>query len=664
MANLQYIGARYVPKFYLNPDDSSNDWKSGVLYEALTIVTYNNDSYTSKITVPASVGNPADNPQYWACTTKYTAALQALQTIVQNLEDYVDIIPLHTVSDTVSGAINELYDKLELSLNSLMTRPFIAQRIGSPAPNVWIGQCGAYANGKYILVGTNGDTNINIGIVDPATFNIDNVYTFNYAIHPNAAFIVGGHLYVVDSLAHDLYKFKIAGMVFEEKITTFEYTNCFGGSSYGDYVYLMGGSNVYILDTAFNFVKLLQLDLPKSSSGFNVRQGVFAYKDLIFVVYNRPNAIVIYDFDGNLVSIKELGDGDGYYPFGEVEGFINVNDEVEMLAGGYHQFGNWLKPSALTSYLQIFKTNLGSNILSNAIMGQSYPILGGTIYVNNSSHNAFATGSSAKPFSSMYEASCFAAYHPREYDTISITLGADAEDDLLVLAGDYTIDKSGANLIKYASLNAGKYNLIRVDFGRLYSENATLNLYSTISGLNAQNDVLLFNGSKITDELIINKSKIADNKIYATCAVSDITLNDVAFYEVFDNGANCPDMKASGAECPLQPIIEKTLFDLTASSTTTIEFDFLVIGGQASYYPVKFNVTSGDKTTINGGGYQNYNIKFNAFLSGGMGELSFTLRLERTKITLQNLSATVNGSSVTFPTLYIPMTLINRLMKS
>lgn len=92
MANLQYIGARYVPKFYFNPDDSSNDWKSGVLYEALTIVTYNNDSYTSKITVPESVGNPTDNPQYWACTTKYTAALQALQTTVGDHENRIDTL--------------------------------------------------------------------------------------------------------------------------------------------------------------------------------------------------------------------------------------------------------------------------------------------------------------------------------------------------------------------------------------------------------------------------------------------------------------------------------------------------------------------------------------------------------------------------------------------
>lgn len=108
MANLQYIGARYVPKFFLNPDDQSNDWKSGVQYEALTIVTYNNDSYTSKKVVPTTIGNPASNPEYWACTTRYTAALQALQTTVGNIENFVGDLPLATQAQTLSGAVNEL----------------------------------------------------------------------------------------------------------------------------------------------------------------------------------------------------------------------------------------------------------------------------------------------------------------------------------------------------------------------------------------------------------------------------------------------------------------------------------------------------------------------------------------------------------------------------
>lgn len=67
----QYVGARYVPKFA-----SPVEWAADTSYEALTIVTYNNSSYTSKIPVPATVGNPADNPDYWALTGNYNAQVE------------------------------------------------------------------------------------------------------------------------------------------------------------------------------------------------------------------------------------------------------------------------------------------------------------------------------------------------------------------------------------------------------------------------------------------------------------------------------------------------------------------------------------------------------------------------------------------------------------
>lgn len=91
MSNLQYIGARYVPKFYTNSAvPSSYDWEAGVGYEPLTIVTYNDDTYTSKVPVPPEVGSPADNPDYWAKTGNYNAAMQGLVERVNHLNEDVE----------------------------------------------------------------------------------------------------------------------------------------------------------------------------------------------------------------------------------------------------------------------------------------------------------------------------------------------------------------------------------------------------------------------------------------------------------------------------------------------------------------------------------------------------------------------------------------------
>lgn len=77
MAVRQYVGARYVPKFYQNSQNPlRSDWESNKAYEALTIVQYNNSSYTSKIPVPTGIGNPAQNPTYWVNTGDYNAQVE------------------------------------------------------------------------------------------------------------------------------------------------------------------------------------------------------------------------------------------------------------------------------------------------------------------------------------------------------------------------------------------------------------------------------------------------------------------------------------------------------------------------------------------------------------------------------------------------------------
>ena len=92
----QYVGARYVPKF---ADPTA--WTSGTSYEAMTIVTYNNSSYTSKMPVPATVGNPADNPDYWALTGNYNAQVEQYRQATENYN--AQVAQYRQESETVSN---------------------------------------------------------------------------------------------------------------------------------------------------------------------------------------------------------------------------------------------------------------------------------------------------------------------------------------------------------------------------------------------------------------------------------------------------------------------------------------------------------------------------------------------------------------------------------
>ena len=83
MAIRNYVGARYVPKFA-----DPIGWQANTSYEAMVIVTYNNSSYTSKIPVPRTVGNPAENSKYWALTGNYNAQIEEYRKTTAEAQEH------------------------------------------------------------------------------------------------------------------------------------------------------------------------------------------------------------------------------------------------------------------------------------------------------------------------------------------------------------------------------------------------------------------------------------------------------------------------------------------------------------------------------------------------------------------------------------------------
>lgn len=80
MAVRQYVGARYVPKFA-----EPTEWNKGYAYEALTIVTHNGNSYTSKKAVP--VGIELTNTEYWASTGIYNQQVETYRQEVEGVKN-------------------------------------------------------------------------------------------------------------------------------------------------------------------------------------------------------------------------------------------------------------------------------------------------------------------------------------------------------------------------------------------------------------------------------------------------------------------------------------------------------------------------------------------------------------------------------------------------
>ena len=85
----QYIGARYVPIFYVNSQDpDSSEWENNVEYEPLVWVSLpNGNMYLSKKTVPALIGSPASNPEYWMTAGQFNAYIQSIQNQINDMND-------------------------------------------------------------------------------------------------------------------------------------------------------------------------------------------------------------------------------------------------------------------------------------------------------------------------------------------------------------------------------------------------------------------------------------------------------------------------------------------------------------------------------------------------------------------------------------------------
>lgn len=78
----EYIGARYVPLFA-----DPIEWDNTRTYEALTVVTYLGNSYTSRQAVP--IGISISNDDYWALTANYNAQIEAYRAEVQVFDERI-----------------------------------------------------------------------------------------------------------------------------------------------------------------------------------------------------------------------------------------------------------------------------------------------------------------------------------------------------------------------------------------------------------------------------------------------------------------------------------------------------------------------------------------------------------------------------------------------
>lgn len=112
LINRQYVGARYVPKIM-------GEWNKALQYEALSVVTYMGNSFTSKVPVPANV--EINNTDYWINTGNYNAQVEEYRKEALKAKEVANntSADLQTFKEKQTSTNNEINKKIESTTSAL-----------------------------------------------------------------------------------------------------------------------------------------------------------------------------------------------------------------------------------------------------------------------------------------------------------------------------------------------------------------------------------------------------------------------------------------------------------------------------------------------------------------------------------------------------------------
>jgi hypothetical protein len=112
LINRQYVGARYVPKIM-------GEWNKALQYEALSVVTYKGNSFTSKVPVPANV--EINNTDYWVNTANYNAQVEEYRKVTLETKELANNTntDLQTFKKNQTNTNNEINNKIDSTTSAL-----------------------------------------------------------------------------------------------------------------------------------------------------------------------------------------------------------------------------------------------------------------------------------------------------------------------------------------------------------------------------------------------------------------------------------------------------------------------------------------------------------------------------------------------------------------
>ena len=286
----------------------------------------------------------------------------------------------------INGTLESIISKyLNQPTNSLISQRIF--RIRRKMSEVDFGQGCCFTGSSFLLCGSLNDTSQRIVEID-TNGNIirSSIFTDTHMGHANAIAKRGNLIYIVNGVTGtDITVLNYNDLSINKYITQTLYDNVYGICEYNNIIYALckKGNTAFIcvLTDTDSLLEICAFEEPTVYTGFNlIPQGFCIIGYYAYIAYNYNNNIIKININsGTIYGTIDVGLGDGYFPFGELETPFNVNGQMYLLTKAYLS-----TEQRSIEFIQFFKTNVGGTCVSNGNYGGA-SVFARTLYVSSSS---------------------------------------------------------------------------------------------------------------------------------------------------------------------------------------------------------------------------------------------------------------------------------------
>ena len=377
---------------------------------------------------------------------------------------------------------------------------------------------------------------------------------------------------------------------------------------------------LYALNTDTGAVtEVGKFTMPKPDAGtYNntfTRQGMGIVGDTVYVMYHNPSAIVKYRLGDpeNIFTVIETGDGNGFYPYGEIENAVDIGGQLYLYSAVYLD-----DPNATRGFGNLWKTNLEGPVWSDVKTRVSV-VDNEALYVDSTSVSVNPNGESAvdpqgialKAFPTCEEASTVINYLNKhrnpQYLQVYVRRNTTATDLLLLQNANYRVATPDSQNIPTMCAYNCTVAVRAATIGTFNAQNANVNINgSSVGTINAA-DSRVYMAHTTCGEYALNRSTLDLSRPWGNWYEANVT--NAAQSKI--TGVPALNRMAAGGSHTMSN--NGVIFDLTGfvqgyieKSTSSDDVPFTVVwrdGQQGDHAETlfTFRLLSSDLTNLRGG---------------------------------------------------------------